>query len=108
MKLYNYQLLPTGPYNIRLLQILPGEEGTDIFCQIVNHTIRHNRAVGPYEALSYVWGDPNNRRRIYITESVRSDSKATYYLEVTKNLYAALQRLRDPDYTRVIWIDAVG
>lgn len=51
-----------------------------------------------YEALSYIWGSP------YKNYSIRLD-KCVFH--VTKNLYAALSRLRNRDFERIIWIDAI-
>jgi hypothetical protein len=51
-----------------------------------------------YEALSYVWGDLDNPRSIYIGE---------HDLPVTKNLHAALSHLRNFSLERIIWVDAI-
>jgi hypothetical protein len=51
-----------------------------------------------YEALSYVWGDPEDTRPIDIGE---------HELPVTTNLYAALSHLRNFSLERIIWIDAI-
>ena len=51
-----------------------------------------------YEALSYVWGNPHETLPIYVDED---------QFLVTVNLYAALLRLRDPSFERIIWVDAV-
>jgi hypothetical protein len=40
MQPYVYQPLRQAPNSIRLLQILPGDEGTDIHCHILDYTIR--------------------------------------------------------------------
>ncbi|OTA06113.1 ABC transporter [Trichoderma parareesei] len=51
-----------------------------------------------YEALSYTWGDENDRREIAVNG---------YIVDVTVNLYSALRRLRLENETRVLWIDAL-
>lgn len=51
-----------------------------------------------YEALSYVWGLEKHERCIQLNNNL---------VEVTTNLYQALQHLRLPDRERVIWIDAL-
>ena len=56
------------------------------------------RWVPVYEALSYTWGDPNDREEIQVNNQV---------MRVTKNLKAALLALRDADEERVMWVDAV-
>ncbi|OCL14541.1 HET-domain-containing protein, partial [Glonium stellatum] len=51
-----------------------------------------------YEALSYVWGDPNIRVPIVLDK---------HQFEVTQNLGLALQFLRLPKEDRMLWIDAI-
>jgi hypothetical protein len=109
MEPFAYRPLLQASNSTRLLQIQPGAEGSDIHCLLHDHTIRLDRASGPYEALSYVWGDPTEKRRIYIQDgqsAARQESQASY-LDITVNLYIALQRLRDFAFPRIMWIDAV-
>lgn len=49
-----------------------------------------------YEAVSYVWGDPDVQLPIKVSGIERV---------VTKNLYGALQRLRRPNEKRTLWVD---
>ncbi|KAK3361634.1 heterokaryon incompatibility protein-domain-containing protein [Lasiosphaeria ovina] len=51
-----------------------------------------------YEALSYTWGDPHQRRSISI------DGRSSL---VTANLHAALVSLRDGLLERIVWVDAI-
>ena len=51
-----------------------------------------------YHALSYTWGDPND------TEAIEIDGRP---FQVTKNLLAALRRLRRIRDWEYIWIDAI-
>jgi hypothetical protein len=51
-----------------------------------------------YEALCYVWGNPNVTRPITLNE---------HTFEVTTNLEAAIRHLRFQDRGRVFWIDAI-
>jgi hypothetical protein len=51
-----------------------------------------------YEALSYYWGSPEKIHMITVGDGS---------LQVTRNLHAALQSLRDCFIERIIWIDAV-
>ncbi|KAM5349768.1 hypothetical protein ACJ41O_006273 [Fusarium nematophilum] len=51
-----------------------------------------------FEALSYCWGDRLDVRDILVDGRLRS---------VTKNLHAALQRLRYEDRSRQVWADAI-
>jgi hypothetical protein len=52
----------------------------------------------PYDALSYVWGKPDETRPIVVDEHV---------LHVTVNLHDALSHLRYRSIERIIWVDAV-
>lgn len=51
-----------------------------------------------YDALSYAWGSP---------EKTMSISIDNYDLPITVNLHAALLRLRDCFFERIIWVDAI-
>jgi hypothetical protein len=101
MERYTYRSLVTRPQNIRLLYLLPGHDEEDIRCELIHYRLRPERPLGLYEALSYVWGDQNDIRRIRIRNA---DDFEFRYLNVTVNLYAALLRLRDPELRRTLWI----
>ncbi|KAH7417920.1 heterokaryon incompatibility protein-domain-containing protein [Cadophora sp. MPI-SDFR-AT-0126] len=79
---------------IRLLTVHEGE-GTEVRCSL--ETVSLDEAP-PYEALSYVWGDPNRTREITL------DGRP---FQVTTNLARALRHLRDRQKPRRLWIDAV-
>lgn len=53
----------------------------------------------PYEALSYVWGDPTVR------ETIRLDGDSVLHL--TSSIADALRRVRLPGRTRAVWADQV-
>ena len=101
---YEYRPLRPGPNNIRLLQILPGAGDAQIFCHVFQYTLRTEKACGLYEAVSYVWGDSADPHQIRVR-----NAEDEYYrtLSVTKNLFAALLRLRDADLPRTLWVDAI-
>lgn len=101
---YEYRPLREGPNNIRLLQILPGVGDAEIVCQVFQYTLRNEKAFGLYEALSYVWGDFDDPHEILVKNSEDLDFRK---LPITRNLYGALKRLRDPDLPRTFWIDAI-
>ncbi|RYP07583.1 hypothetical protein DL764_002410 [Monosporascus ibericus] len=86
--------------SIRLLSLLPHEDtNAPIQCRLFDYALQaSSEGTHPYEALSYVWGDPNNLRSISINE---------YDLLITTNLHAALLRLRTPFLERMIWVDAI-
>ncbi|RDW66848.1 hypothetical protein BP5796_09597 [Coleophoma crateriformis] len=98
MSQYIYSSL--GPNSIRLVRLLPNQtQNAPIQCQLCPYSLQESsRQTHLYTALSYVWGDPEITRSIYI-------DKCT--LSVTKNLFEALLRLRDPFFERIIWVDAL-
>jgi hypothetical protein len=55
-----------------------------------------------YEALSYVWGDPQTSKHV----SVRPYSNGKH-IPITTSLDAALRHLRQRTEPRTIWIDAL-
>ncbi|RYP73052.1 hypothetical protein DL770_007853 [Monosporascus sp. CRB-9-2] len=93
-----YSPLPEG--SIRLLSLLPHEDtNAPIQCRLFDYLLQDtSEGTHLYEALSYVWGDPNNLRSISINE---------YDFRITTNLHAALLRLRAPFLERMFWVDAI-
>ena len=81
---------------IRLLKLLPGSSDTEIICET---TVVCLADCERYTALSYTWGDPDDR--LPITLNGIPD------INVTRNLYVALQHLRDADQALAMWIDAL-
>jgi hypothetical protein len=82
-----------------LLRLLPPEgETAPIKCQLFNYSLdKWDKEPHTYEALSYVWGNPEETLTIFIDE---------YRFNVTKNLYAALWCLRDRSI-QWIWVDSI-
>ncbi len=98
-----YSPLDANRREIRLCRILPFSLNA-VSC--VLSTVSLDTAP-TFEALSYVWGDSSNR------VPIRIDGRQ---LLVTRNLAAAMRALSSrammgfgssPDYTRLIWIDAI-
>ncbi|KAK4200865.1 heterokaryon incompatibility protein-domain-containing protein [Triangularia verruculosa] len=97
-KIYQYSPL-AEPTSIRLLCLLPAEDSTSpIHCQIIDYNLSILGETHLYEALSYVWGEPNSQHHVFI------DGEK---LVVTPNLHAALQHLRNAQLQRVLWVDAI-
>ncbi|KAK6596135.1 ankyrin repeat-containing protein [Botrytis cinerea] len=92
--------LATSGDNIRLLRLLPSEdEAAPLHCELRDYSLqRSTPRIHLYEALSYVWGDPD------ITLPISVNKKQ---FQVTVNLHAALLRLRDHSFERIMWIDAI-
>jgi hypothetical protein len=130
MSQYQYLPLSNRSKNIRLLRLFPAEaEKAKIRGELLEHRLQTSSrpsyeasssvrgSLGPvqsifigdehrlqtssrssYEALSYVWGSIGPVQSILIGDE---------HLDVTPNLYAALVRLRDASFPRIIWIDAI-
>ncbi|KAI1392149.1 HET-domain-containing protein [Hypoxylon trugodes] len=100
---YEYQSLKPDSHEIRVLQIHPTwRRFSTIKCSlvIVNLDELGNDSLpfSFYEALSYTWGDPTGKVEIKL------DGRP---FEVTRNLAAALRRLRAKRGFRFLWVDAV-
>jgi len=94
---FRHTPLPQGNNSIRLLRLIPNKNETAIIkCQLFNYSLEPDSH--QYDALSYVWGNPNETLPLFIDEHV---------LHITVNLHAALLRLRDHSLERIIWVDAV-
>ena len=86
--------------SIRVVTLQPGirhpsNKPETVYCELEHVRLADN----PYfEALSYVWGDPTIRENIILGGSQFS---------ITKNLHAALLRMRKEEISRTLWIDAI-
>ena len=97
--LYRYSSLSPGDGSIRLLRLKPNRDETAVIeCELLDYALESGKGTHLYEALSYVWGNPDKTVPILIGE---------HCFKVTKNLHAALLRLRNHYFERIIWVDAV-
>lgn len=86
--------------SIRTLELVPSESHGAVL-EVLLQEISLDSVLADnstYEALSYVWGSPTGTRPIICNGEV---------LKVTPNCEAALRRLRLPDRSRVLWVDAI-
>ena len=96
---YSYSSLPLGHDGIRLLRLIPNKDETAVIkCQLFDYTLESGKQTHLYEALSYVWGDPNKTVPIFIGE---------HRFNITENLHTALLHLRNHSIERIIWVDAI-
>jgi hypothetical protein len=95
MDSYNHKPLANDD-TIRLVELLPGLESDPLTC---NFAICSLSTKPQYEALSYVWGDPQKNNHI------RCDG---YFLAITTSLYEALVHLRWNSEPRRLWVDAIS
>jgi hypothetical protein len=87
----------------RLIFLQPSQDGSaPIQCSIKHSTLSRyeNELQNHYTALSYVWGDPNDIRTIFV------DRKP---VKITASLESALRHLREQEPGRVLclWADAL-
>ncbi len=89
--------LDSDRHQIRLLILHPGEQDEPIHCTLKTSFISEP---GPYEALSYVWGNASPTSPIYI-------GPLRTKFDTTTNLACELSHLRYHDRNRVLWVDAL-
>jgi hypothetical protein len=87
-------ILPEG--SIRVLELWSGKQDEPVRCRLKQ--IEVEREQGKYDALSYVWGNPND-----VTSIICNGRR----LSITKSLANALQALRDTKKKRILWADAI-
>ena len=91
-----FQYPPLGaPTMIRVLDILPGNPNSEIRFRLREKGLGDGDT---YHALSYAWGPPDFTHKIYSAES---------FIQVTENLWEALNRYRRADELTTLWVDAV-
>ncbi|KAH9240929.1 hypothetical protein K456DRAFT_1823461, partial [Colletotrichum gloeosporioides 23] len=96
-----FRKFPVGEGQFRVLDILPASQepgqNAPIRCQL-----RVASLFDPpdYEAISYVWGSQDSQNEIQIEVSGEA-------FNTTKNLHAALSRLRLQHKTRTVWADQI-
>ena len=97
MNVFSYDPLPTqAPRDaVRLIELLPDDNASEIRCNLQAVSLSNSIQ---YEAISYCWGDPANTTPIFVNGKK---------LEITVNLYSALQRFRFSDKKRYLWADAI-
>lgn len=81
--------------SIRILELLPGQPGSSLQCRLRQVRLGH---FWRYEALSYVWGDPDLIKKIYCGSKI---------LGITKNCSEALRLLRYEKKSRYLWVDSI-
>ncbi|CAN9280135.1 unnamed protein product [Alternaria alternata] len=90
-----YQSIDSENGEIRLLEVLPGRYNDVIKINLYAKNLNDKPT---YEALSYAWGTiPSSNRAIINCCSV----------PVRESLDLALRRLRNPNQSRILWIDAL-
>lgn len=86
---------------IRLCRIQPKVKGSPL--EIDLETCLLEDIKGRYAALSYAWGEEESTCPITVNGTPLGASS----VPLTRNLYTHLYRLRELEYTELIWIDAL-
>lgn len=94
----HYPYKPLPPQCIRILELHPGPSEEPFVCNIVTQHIGGK----PYEALSYVWGDPTP---VALVKCIDDSNEGE--LGIGNGLAEALTAFRLADQMRCIWIDAL-
>ncbi|QRC99090.1 hypothetical protein JI435_064340, partial [Parastagonospora nodorum SN15] len=95
---FRYDRLPSAK-SLRILSLWPAQSGEPV--QVSLETVPEayvTNSLSGCQALSYVWG--NTDRTTIITCNGKT-------LGITKNLYIALQAIRQPDRETTLWADAI-
>ncbi|KAF2454605.1 heterokaryon incompatibility protein-domain-containing protein, partial [Lineolata rhizophorae] len=92
-----YGSVPIEPEkrDVRLLQLQPGSYNDPIVCSLrVVSLLDHPE----YQALSYCWEDPTDRKPITVNSNK---------FFVTSALECALRNIRDKNIQKLLWVDAI-
>ncbi|KIM95639.1 hypothetical protein OIDMADRAFT_73942, partial [Oidiodendron maius Zn] len=98
MAVYEYQAIDLDRPAVRLLRLLKEGHMDDIRGELFDGWIEQPKGGIAYDALSYTWGSTEKNATITINGGI---------MNITSNLYAALQHLRLNDQDRIIWVDAI-
>ena len=88
------------PDSIRLIRLHPAPSSqAEVKCSLIHSTLKiYGDIYDDYTALSYVWGDPNDTKSIWIDGIP---------FPTTINLFSALRDLRHENRALLIWADAI-
>ena len=92
-----YHSLDSQRNEIRLLRVNPGTAEEPLECNL-EHVALSGDTSPHYETISYVWGDKTDRGTIYLNG---------HSMDVHKSAERAVRRMRLPNCSRALWIDAI-
>lgn len=88
---------PLGDQEIRLLCILPGNDGEPLRCSLIHYNLAAARSA--HVAISYPWGPPEDPHHPVTIDGVE--------FAVRDNAYRILMRLRQSNEMVKVWIDSL-
>jgi Heterokaryon incompatibility protein (HET) len=91
---------------IRLIDILPGAFTETLRIHIYHSTLSETNS-SPFDALSYVWGSPNDLVMVSTHVTSTEGVVGSHELFINQNLATALKHLRYSDASRTVWADAI-
>ncbi|KAF4499623.1 Heterokaryon incompatibility 6, OR allele [Fusarium agapanthi] len=97
-----YKPIDNSRQEIRLLTLLPPrDEDGNVHCTL-SHAVLNTSAGNPmYEALSYVWGEPD------FSEPIILNNHTFFITPSLKYILSCLRQIQKDDKPRVIWVDAI-
>ena len=95
---------PLGEGQTRIARIQPGERGEPIEIQIRKVDISDGQHGDKYTALSYTWGEPNDKISLTVTD----EAGTPHNLAVTRSLEVAIQYIRQKADVIVLWVDQLS
>ncbi|KAL9629141.1 MAG: hypothetical protein Q9204_005446 [Flavoplaca sp. TL-2023a] len=103
---YNYTPLNEKAGEIRLLELLPGPFNARI-CITLKITVLSRQNIPKFKALSYAWGNAQDRVRIHVVAGRGVQGAKSAALNITRSLAEALRHLRKKRQSMVFWIDQI-
>ena len=91
---FRHKPLDTTTTSIRVVRILPGEDGTTIQCLLEHRPLTMDQ----YVCLSYMWADEHFPAHILVNQQ---------RLSIRRNLYSFLKYARRTNICDWLWIDAI-
>ncbi|KAL9036277.1 MAG: hypothetical protein Q9180_004389 [Flavoplaca navasiana] len=103
---YNYTPLNQEAGEIRLLELLPRPFNAPI-CITLKITVLSRQNIPRFKALSYAWGNAQDRVKIHVVAGRRVQGVRSAALNITRSLAEALRHLRQKRQSMVFWIDQI-
>ncbi|KAL8889084.1 MAG: hypothetical protein Q9215_003583 [Flavoplaca cf. flavocitrina] len=103
---YSFTPLNEEAGEIRLLELLPGPFNAPI-CITLKITVLSRQKIPKFKALSYAWGNAQDRVRIHVVAGRGVQGVKSAALNITRSLAEALRHLRQKRQSMVFWIDQI-